>query len=1430
MAVLKSSPVKLSFATYLALLPFIFIESVFCTEGISSCLSHPCQNNATCQDVKPDFHCQCSSISVAKKIKPCTPHNLCRSDSCNRNVTCITLGNPSNLMCRCESGNQEELCKAHILQCAEDLCDSGVSCQILSNQDVVPNYRCICQDGYEGEHCETNVNECASNPCHNGAVCRDSVNGYSCYCVPGFQGKHCEIEVNECISWPCQNGATCLNKIGNYVCICMPGYTGRNCDLETDECWSSPCQNGASCQDHLNGFSCTCAAGFQGDLCEIDIDECRSQPCQNGGQCIDGINGYSCICTSRRYSGPHCEIFIAPCEVQPCLNNGTCEERGVDYTCNCWPGFTGRDCEMDINECSSSPCSTEGTCIELSWKEYYGIAPELPANFEYRNAVGYICRCHQGYTGTFCQEDINECSTSPCHNGGTCENTKGGFTCHCPQTFKDGLAFGGPTCQDVLIGCDGHGCQNGGTCIPLLRDDQHEYRCACVNGYSGSMCQLSTTFSFEASGYIHVGRPVEDKEVLSNITLSFRTVLPNALLCYQGDKDVFIKLELLRGTLHLTVQIKNELSSVLELPHNMNDGEWHSVNMVLGGRTATVAILDSSCVNECTEETVIDSHIGDVSLGFHNIFIGGLMVNQLSSITINGLHTKPYFIGCFQDVYVHSQLIIPSNLSQESALNLTLGCSTKDRCLSDPCNMRGRCVNLWQSYHCECYRPYEGPNCLQEYTVARFGSDSLPSFAQFTIDDSPGENVTISMFIRTRQLSGLLLVIQNQTCQYLKIWLENGKVKIQVNQLDTLVGGSFLNDGIFHLLNVKIDQTKMELFQLMEQQSLHISHFQICAGDTVYVGGLPEDIHVSQHGGYFKGCVQDLRMNSNRLEFYTIEAPIPTYTKRALMHVTQGCPGDNICMTNPCQNGGVCYSIWDDFTCSCPSSTSGQRCEDVRWCELMPCPSEAICLSFGRGFECIANATFASDSHPLIYRGNGKIQRNLTNVTLSFRTRKSWATLLYAEGGPSLIRISIQDSLLVFELHSNDSVSTTTLKSSTSVNDVKWHMVTLSMVEDMLLHSNWQMSIDGKINTISRSESTGNLNFLREDTDILLGGTGPDSQGDLVGCLSTVSIGGIPLPYLTSADIHITKPQQEQFVKVSTHTVIAGCSGEAVCASNPCRNGGTCEDLFNLFNCTCPGGWTGLMCEINIDECESNPCVHGNCSDKILFYECICIPGYTGRNCELEINECLNHQCKNGATCIDGINRYSCLCPRNSTGPFCETILRYELENDSPFYYPIPRYPKLPSSFCENDKRNYTCYNGGNCTKVSAEWKCACLPGFQGDWCEVDIDECASNPCLNEGHCRNMINKYQCFCGVNFAGNNCEVDLTADKLTSDLLLSICLVSVALLLVLFLAVTAVIIAMNRRATQGTYSPSRQEKEGSRVEMWNMVQPPPMERLI
>lgn len=38
-------------------------------------------------------------------------------------------------------------------------------------------------------------------------------------------------------------------------------------------------------------------------------------------------------------------------------------------------------------------------------------------------------------SGEVCEENVDECESSPCVNGGSCEDMNDGFLCHCPQHF-----------------------------------------------------------------------------------------------------------------------------------------------------------------------------------------------------------------------------------------------------------------------------------------------------------------------------------------------------------------------------------------------------------------------------------------------------------------------------------------------------------------------------------------------------------------------------------------------------------------------------------------------------------------------------------------------------------------------------------------------------------------------------------------------------------------------------------------------------------------------------------------------------------------------------------------------------------------------------------------------------------------------------------
>lgn len=205
----------------------------------------------------------------------------------------------------------------------------------------------------------------------------------------------------------------------------------------------------------------------------------------------------------------------------------------------------------------------------------------------------------------------------------------------------------------------------------------------------------------------------------------------------------------------------------------------------------------------------------------------------------------------------------------------------------------GRCS--WSAYLTSC-PSLSVLHIDAEYVTARFGNKDLGSYALFSLDDAPGDTVTISMFIRTRQSSGLLLVLANSTSQYLRLWLEDGRVKVQVNNFETLIGRGVVNDGHFHLVSVKLEVTEATLLQSAQSQgSMQIRPILAHPGDLVFTGGLPDSRASSSFGGYFKGCIQDLRINSKRLQFYPLATPVESYSLEKLINVTQGCSSDNAC-------------------------------------------------------------------------------------------------------------------------------------------------------------------------------------------------------------------------------------------------------------------------------------------------------------------------------------------------------------------------------------------------------------------------------------------------------------------------------------------------------------------------------------------------------
>lgn len=78
---------------------------------------------------------------------------------------------------------------------------------------------------------------------------------------------------------------------------------------------------------------------------------------------------------------------------------------------------------------------------------------------------------------------------------------------------------------------------------------------------------------------------------------------------------------------------------------------------------------------------------------------------------------------------------------------------------------------------------------------------------------------------------------------------------------------------------------------------------------------------------------------------------------------------------------------------------------------------------------------------------------------------------------------------------------------------------------------------------------------------------------------------------------------------------------------------GTCGQPWQ---CDCKEGWGGLFCNQDLNYCTNHkPCMNdAPCTNTGQgSYTCTCRPGFSGNNCEIETNECDSNPCKNGGSC-----------------------------------------------------------------------------------------------------------------------------------------------------------------------------------------------------
>ena len=150
----------------------------------------------------------------------------------------------------------------------------------------------------------------------------------------------------------------------------------------------------------------------------IETDECAVCP-----SCMDCSvvgttmlnGGWAFFGQGQAYPCPGAGKFHPPDCPPLLLNDNTTMDSST-----CATGYEGENCGTDTDECTPTPCLNGGECADSNTNKH-DIEPGA-----------FSCTCVGTFSGDTCESAMDHCSPPPCLNGGACTTTADAFTCDCP--------------------------------------------------------------------------------------------------------------------------------------------------------------------------------------------------------------------------------------------------------------------------------------------------------------------------------------------------------------------------------------------------------------------------------------------------------------------------------------------------------------------------------------------------------------------------------------------------------------------------------------------------------------------------------------------------------------------------------------------------------------------------------------------------------------------------------------------------------------------------------------------------------------------------------------------------------------------------------------------------------------------------------------
>nr|CAB3233619.1 protein crumbs [Phallusia mammillata] len=1433
-------------------------EGQNCDVETDFCVSQPCQNDGICQRRLGSYTCFCATGFLGLQCE--YKHNPCESDPCLYGSTCHVVDG-GLYRCECSDGYKGPNCEIDIDDCATNPCLHG-NCT-----DLVADYLCACAVGWEGNDCDVDIDECLSAPCQNNSTCQDKVAGYECLCQPGYTGAHCTIDINECENKPCLNNGTCVDGVNSFQCICNhTGYYGNLCDVEVNECeLVTPCLNGATCDDLVNDYFCKCLPAYRGRNCEVDIPDCASQPCRHNSTCVErsdvskygsvfdgnftheNADGYQCLCTAG-YEGTNCEIEIDECiSWRPCKFGSVCVDHIADYECLCENGFGGRNCTVKLTGCEEHQCANNAVC-----------QPYLVD--EYTDTHSYTCRCGAGFTSFFCNT-----STSVSFN-----DAQSHVTFSIPlidQTHHVTFDFRTVLTNGVLLS---------------TKIGTENFTVGLENGFLRTVVTNAVTN--------HSTTRVLTTQMVDGDWWKLSFVLSNSHITVKA------------GNQNASIPLANSLSELEDIQLGgdgfvgcIRDFTLDDQKRALNNATSLQNVSQGCAREQVCFPTTCNAKGRCVDLWTHQrcdcdrphkgpncestiqpFTFSHMQTSSAATFKLPSAPRRTFNVSMFIKTRQENTFLLSTTdniTSVYSATNVTavvmeidggkLKTTTGGQSfIAEPALSDGKShfVSV-QIAGDQIWSSIDDKSIFEETLPTRLDIQSPNIYVGGIIDSSAGvrrrrrsvssNSTSFKGTIQDLRLNKHKLIFSAPESNESNIEALSYVVAVTENVLPGEVSDPVCGspDNSEYTNPCQNNGTCDVTFNDYVCNCTHEWRGRNC-GEPIFCRQLqcPEGLTcVDLSNGGFE-CRAPSTFNTSSMISYQITNNFTLNITRVSFKIRTRSVNASVCYL-PTESGTIRFKLVSDgrlrISYNGDHVDSMEPINDGLWHDVVFSSNNSLQIDGAKSGSIVSNFLIGQ----IVSRDTARILIGATELSASFKgclddvrindfllpyyNQTSLTNHMAAEVSTPFTMTSPSTNV-IFGCLGDDVCSSDPCKNDgTCVDEFNVYKCTC---RQGFTTKNCDVNIDDCVNVTCSGQGKCMDAINGYVCECFKGYKGHLCETDVDECAPSPCLNGGTCYNLIGS--YRCDCNGTNFIGDRCQLDTSQACGDLTHKNHPCVNSGKCRNITEgdkvSFLCSCNLPFTGRKCDVEMDPCENNSCENNStciANKTVMSHQCACAQGYTGVTCQTWIGQCSSSPCQNNGSCHDNGSGHQCTCIKGFIGVTCEY-----------------------NNLCLSKRSASLCANNGKCqVELDREgmpaYSCKCTEQHAGATCEFP-NPCLNYTCNNGGICNvvtqpvtsggEMHPKAVCQCMSGYSGEFCDSDLFLFSSSGMIVLIAAVGGAGLLLLLILgAVATVSAALERRATSGTYSPSKQETSsappglGGRLEseVWTELKPPPpCERLI